>query len=141
MTQQILIQLLGTLVEESLTGLKLNCASISFTTGQDSDTEMSLVLKSLYQGDFKREWQIHPTPDMNAALMGFNINQNTLLYVQYADLAGNLILTAGTTTSFFLSTTASTLTKVDRGIFEVALKAMGASVNLDYIYPIDNSSC
>ena len=118
------------------------CGQVSFQPGtHGSDWIMNLTLDSLYQGGLERTWRIVPYPQMNSVLFGFNINENTLLYVQYADFAGNLILTAGTTTSFFLSTSATSLTPVNRGIFEVALRAVGWNVDLDYVYAIDNNSC
>jgi hypothetical protein len=73
--------------------------------------------------------------------LGFNIDGNTLLYVQYADKLGNLILTAGTTTTFFLSTSATTLTPAYKAVFETALAAMGWTFDASLINPIDNSSC
>ena len=118
------------------------CADISFQIGSAVyDQIMTLSLKSLYQGGLQRTWRIFPMPDYNSVLMGFNINENTVLYVQYADLLGNLILTTGTTTSFFLSTTATSLTPANRGIFEVALKSLAYDVDLSYIYPIDHTNC
>lgn len=118
------------------------CASVSYTDRKAAKNEllMKLSLKSLYQGTFERSWEL-VYPDKSSVLLGFNINESTLLYVQYADLLGNLILTTGTTTSFFLSTKATTLTPVELTLFETTLKAIDWKIDNDYIYPIDNSSC
>lgn len=91
---------------------------------------------------FQRSWKIVPDSTFNSIFNGFNMNGNTLLYVQYADIAGNIILTAGSTTSFFLSNTANNLTPITRGIFELAIKNLDFYIkDLSFIYAIDNSNC
>jgi hypothetical protein len=116
------------------------CGKVSFEAGQGNDDQMTMSLKSLYQGSFERSWQIYSYYQQESVLNGFNIDENTLLYVQYAG-AGNLILTTGTTTSFFLSTLATSLTPVERDLFEISLSILGWETDLSYIYPIDSSSC
>lgn len=117
------------------------CAQVSFTSGIQNDTLMTLSLQSYALSTFERTWQIAPNPELNSVLLGFNIDGNTLLYVQYADLLGNLILTAGTTTSFFLSTTATSLTPVYKELFEATLAEMGYQHDVNYIYSIDSAGC
>jgi hypothetical protein len=117
------------------------CAKFSFTQGPGFTEVMTLSLKSFCQGGFERFWTIYPDPSTYAVLLGFNIDANTLLYVSYADILGNIILTAGTTTTFFLSTSATTLTPALKAAFEAELIAMSWTVDFSLIYPIDNSSC
>ena len=117
------------------------CGKVWFRKNVGVSLSMTMSAYSLYQGTFNRTWTVATFPGFESAILGFDISGPTLMYVAYSDSFGNLILGTGTTTTFFLSTSVSSLGPAQKSILQNVLSVMGIDSDLNYIYGIDNSGC
>lgn len=113
------------------------CSARVFFTTRGVDASMTLALKSIYLDIFEKTWKIVLDRQEDGTLKGINIDENIHLSIAYADAAGNLVLTAGPTTAFFLSTSI-TSPEHDWDLFVDTLADIGYTPDDDNLYPIYN---